>query len=217
MKRVATHQNPDAAALVSAWLASRYLFDDRRVEVAFVARGCSVDRLAQYDCVVDLSCIHDPERLIFDHKPPAFANRNETCATRLVWKHLLSLRRPVEHLASLVSVVHEGDSNPPRRPSAALTASRKDGLHAIVRQARTSLGSDKEVFQAVNPQVKEAATARISRAPSSLFSRRPTSLFWTSLSPTSPSAAPCCNARRWKNPPTRPSTAFSCRRSRTAG
>lgn len=150
MTRVATHRKPDADALVSAWLASRYLFDDRRVEVVFVARECSIDKLAQFDCVVDLSCIHDPERLIFDHKPPAFCDRNETCATRLVWKHLLSLRRPVEHLASLISVVHEGDSNPPRRPSAALMASRNDGLHAAVRQARTTLESDKEVFQAVS-------------------------------------------------------------------
>jgi hypothetical protein len=127
MRRVATHQKPDADALVSAWLASRYLFDDRRVDVVFVSRGCSVDKLASYDCVVDLSGVHDPERLIFDHKPPAFSDRNETCATRLVWEHLHSHGKPVEHFAPLIDVVHEGDSNPPRRPSPALAASRRTG------------------------------------------------------------------------------------------
>lgn len=150
MKLVATHQKPDADALVSAWLAWRYLFDDRRVDVVFVARGCSVKKLASYDCVVDLSGVYDPERLIFDHKPPAFSDRNETCATRLVWEHLLSLERPVEHFAPLVDLVHEGDSNPPRSPSAALANSRKDGLHAAVRQARAGLNTDLEVFQAVS-------------------------------------------------------------------
>jgi hypothetical protein len=150
MKRIATHKKPDADALVSAWLASRYLFDGHRAEVAFVGRMCSISKLAEFDCVVDLSCVYDPESLIFDHKPPAFIDRNETCATRLVWEHLVALGRPVEHFSSLVDVVHECDSNPPRSPSAALIASRTGGLHAAVKQARSTLESDRQVFRAVS-------------------------------------------------------------------
>lgn len=151
MKRIiATHKDPDADALAAAWLASRYLFDGDSTEVIFLPRNVSLARLSPVDCVVDLCCAYDRKRLIFDHKPPAFANRNETCATRLVWDHLLASGKPLNHLARLIDVVHEGDSRPPRLPSAALTASRQDGFHAVVRLARATMNSDREVFVAAS-------------------------------------------------------------------
>jgi hypothetical protein len=147
---IATHKDPDADALAAAWLASRYLFDGDSIEVIFLPRNVSLTKTSPLDCVVDLCCTYDRERLIFDHKPPAFADRNETCATRLVWDHLRACGKPLNHLAALIGVVHEGDSRPPRQPSAALKESRRDGFHAAVRWARENIEGDREVFLAAS-------------------------------------------------------------------
>ena len=121
MRRVVTHSKPDGDAIASAWLAATYLFPGEHVEVAFVPRPRPGQPAPAADCLVDVGCAFEPERLAFDHKPPAFADRNATCATRLVWEHLLSLGRPVGHLGALVWVVHEGDRSPPGRPPLDLT------------------------------------------------------------------------------------------------
>src|SRR3954447_18726866 len=91
VKRIATHSKPDADAVAAAWLAETFMFPGEDVEVVFVPRLRPGQPTPAADCVVDVGCAFDPKRLIFDHKPPAFADRNATCATRLVWEHLLAL------------------------------------------------------------------------------------------------------------------------------
>src|SRR5207302_6691572 len=59
-------------------------------------------RWDDFDCVVDIGRTHDPRRLRFDHKPPAFPDRNQTCAAKLVWEFLLQQGRPLGHLVDLI-------------------------------------------------------------------------------------------------------------------
>lgn len=127
--RIITHASPDLDAVVSAWLAQRYLFDGGS-EVGFASRRLDPLRCAGA-CLVDIGNTYDPSRHWFDHKPPAFADRNSTCATRLVWEHLLALGRPVRHLQPLVMVTFEGDT---RRHSPDLRQSRIDGPHAELKR-----------------------------------------------------------------------------------
>lgn len=100
MKRVATHKQPDPDAVASAWLAETYLFAGEEVEIIFVPRQRPRQAAPAADCFVDVANTHDPEQFCFEHKPPAVADRNATCATKLVWEHLLRLDRPVGHPAA---------------------------------------------------------------------------------------------------------------------
>src|SRR5688572_11046935 len=94
-RTVATHRRPDADAIVSAWLAQRFLFGDEPSEVVFVDRGyVPADCQPEYDCVVDVGRSLNIERNEYDHKSPAFESRDETCATRLLWERLLADGRP---------------------------------------------------------------------------------------------------------------------------
>src|SRR5947209_2790885 len=113
--RIVTHRSPDLDAVVSAWLAQTYLFDGA-AQICFLPRRIDPARHPD-DCLVDIGNLYDPARLRFDHKPPAFADRNATCAAQLVWEHLLVLGKPVHHLGPLVRVTFEGDT---RRFSPAL-------------------------------------------------------------------------------------------------
>jgi hypothetical protein len=142
VKRIATHKRPDGDAIASVWLAERYLFAAEVVEVVFLPRKMPAAGWPPVDCMVDVGNAHDPERLRFDHKPPAFADRNASCAAKLVWEHLTAKGQPVSHLARLVQAVHEGDSNPPRRLSPLLTKSRTDGFHAAFTRAQREDGVD---------------------------------------------------------------------------
>lgn len=149
MPTVATHKQPDGDALAALWLAERFLFREQDVKIVFVGRGASAS-LAMADCVVDVGNEYDTARLRFDHKPPAFTDRNTWCAARLVWEHVRKMGQDVEHLAKWIAVVHEGDSNPPRSPSDALKASRTDGFHAAVAHARRDhTGDDAMIYGAV--------------------------------------------------------------------
>src|SRR4051812_5413544 len=136
MKRVGTHRRPDMDALASAWLAERHLFAGEPVEVVFLPRSFRPGRRLDLDCVVDIGNAHDPGRLLFDHKPPAFLDRHETCAARLVWQHLLGLGRPLAHLADFIDAVHDGDSVRRRGASPAYRRSRESGAHAPSTTAR---------------------------------------------------------------------------------
>jgi hypothetical protein len=144
MKRIVTHRAPDPDAVVAAWLAAEHLFPGDRVVVLFKGRTQDVHTPGLADCVVDVGNRYDPKRLWFDHKPPAFADRNATCATRLLWEHLLALGRHVGHLEPIVQVVFEGDT---RKSSPALRQSRRDGLHAAFARAKREAASDDHLYE----------------------------------------------------------------------
>ena len=69
MRMVVTHAKPDGDAIASAWLAATYLFPGEDVEVAFASRPRPGRPSPDADCVVDIGCLHDPQRHVFDHKP----------------------------------------------------------------------------------------------------------------------------------------------------
>jgi hypothetical protein len=148
VKRIVAHKRPDADALVATWLAARFLFNGEKSEVIFVSRSYAVPANPPPDCVLDVGRAYDPARLVFDHKPPAFPDRNQTCAARLLWEHLLALRKPVHHLEQLIRIVHEGDRRPPRKPSPALLQSRREGLHAHIAQLRKDCPDDQQLYRA---------------------------------------------------------------------
>jgi hypothetical protein len=139
--RILTHTSPDLDAIVSAWLAQRFLLNEP-IEVDFASRGLDPKRYPG-DCLVDIGNTYDPSCLRFDHKPPAFADRNSTCAARLVWEHLLTLGRPVRHLQALVRVTFEGDT---RRHSPELQQSWIDGPHARLKRLHRLHDSDAERY-----------------------------------------------------------------------
>lgn len=144
LRRIVTHRAPDADAIVSAYLAERYLFAGQPCEIVFVSRttGRNGSALSGADCVVDVGNEYDPVRLRFDHKPPAFADRNEKCATVLVWEYLLGAGHDIAPLAALVAVVHQGDHNPPAPVTPELRASRESGVHRQVAEARRNFPGD---------------------------------------------------------------------------
>jgi hypothetical protein len=143
MKRIVTHKAPDPDAIVAAWLAVEYLFGSDGL-VLFVGRKSAVHAPGLADCVVDVGNRYDRAKLWFDHKPPAFADRNSTCAARLVWEYLLAIGRDVRHLEPLVQVVFEGDT---RRSSPALRQSRRDGFHAAFAHAKQAAASDDQLYE----------------------------------------------------------------------
>ena len=146
-KRIVTHKRPDVDALVSVWLAERFLFAGQPIEVLFVDYSCAVERLLGVDCITDLGGVYCRKRLIFDHKPPAFVDRHATCAAKLLWQYLRSRRHSVDHLADLVQLVHDGDSARLRPKSLAFKQSRADGLHAAVRRWKIEGKSDDELYR----------------------------------------------------------------------
>ncbi|MCR9120354.1 MAG: hypothetical protein NXI22_25740, partial [bacterium] len=146
--RIATHKDPDADALVSAWMAQRYLFPGQSPSVEFVARDYESDR-SEFDCVVDVGRKHDPRTLQFDHKPPAFKHRDQECATSLVWEHARSGNADVGHLRELVELIHDGDAATRRSKSDAYKASRTNGLHALIKHAKAYAQGDRMLYQAV--------------------------------------------------------------------
>jgi hypothetical protein len=148
-RQIATHRQPDADALVAVWLAERFLFAGEPAEIVFVARTYGPGDAATYDCVVDVGGTCEPARLWFDHKPPAFADRHQSCAARLVWEYLQSQGRAVAHLADLITATHDGDSIVRRAGSKAYRHSRQSGLHAFFARAKAAQPSDSEMYRRV--------------------------------------------------------------------
>lgn len=144
MKQIITHANPDLDAIVSAWLAQDFLFQDHETEVLFVSRKISEKRRLHADCLVDVGNTYCPEKYRFDHKPPAFQDRNSTCATRLIWEYLLDIGVAVAHLEPLVQIVFQGDTH---RNSEALKQSRINGPHAELTKLKTEYTDTTEVYQ----------------------------------------------------------------------
>ena len=96
------------------------------------------------DCLVDVGNTYCPENYRFDHKPPAFQDRNSTCATRLIWEYLLDIGVAVAHLGPLVEITYQGDTH---RNSEALKQSRIDGPHAELTKLKTQHRDTPEVYQ----------------------------------------------------------------------
>jgi hypothetical protein len=148
--RVVTHAGPDGDAVAAAWLAERFLFAGQSVEVSFVAYDHDWASGPPADCVVDMGGLHAPATGLFDHKEPASADRNESCATRLVWDHLVGLGYPVQHLKPLVDVVHAGDSARERpRFKGGYAESKRTGFHKALKDAKAEHATDAEVYRAV--------------------------------------------------------------------
>ena len=144
MKQIVTHANPDLDAIVSAWIAQDFLFQTHASEVLFVSRKVPEKLMHHADCLVDVGNTYCPENYRFDHKPPAFENRNSTCATRLIWEYLLDTGVAVGHLEHLVEITYQGDTH---RNSEALKQSRIDGPHAKLKQLKTEYKDTAAVYQ----------------------------------------------------------------------
>lgn len=144
MKQIITHANPDLDAIVSAWIAQDFLFRESKSEVLFVSRKVPERLMLHADCVVDVGNTYSPEDYRFDHKPPAFQNRNSTCATRLIWKYLIDIGVDVAHLEPLVEITYQGDTH---RNSEALKQSRIDGPHAELVKLKMEHKKTPEVYR----------------------------------------------------------------------
>ena len=96
------------------------------------------------DCLVDVGNTYCPENYRFDHKPPAFRDRNCTCATRLIWEYLLDIGVAVAPLEPLIEITYQGDTH---RNSEALKQSRIDGPHAELIKLKTQHRDTTEVYQ----------------------------------------------------------------------
>jgi len=122
-KTIVTHTNPDLDAIAYAWLMAKYApgFGAYKIEFESIANP---DRnlLEQADSVGDIGGEYDPARWRFDHHHLPGAESTATCATRMVWEHLLSLGIDVAHLEPLIEVVHQGD----------LGYTDAAGIHAIL-------------------------------------------------------------------------------------
>jgi len=140
--RVATHKQPDADAIVAAWLVDRHLFSGRTCQIEFV-NGSSFQ--PDSSAIVDVGRRHSPSELVFDHKPPAFEHRDQECATTLAWKHASEAGKPVSQLQELVEVVRDGDAASRRQKSAAYKT-RLNGLHAIIEAARAYSQNDQMLY-----------------------------------------------------------------------
>lgn len=146
---LATHKSPDADAMVATWITDRFLFPDEPCRVDFVPRDFTPQDNMMYDAVLDVGRMHDPDRLIFDHKPPAFDHRDEHCATSLVWDHAIGIGCQVDGLRELVELVHDGDAATRRQRSQVYAGSRSNGLHALITSARLYAQSDRMLYQGI--------------------------------------------------------------------
>ena len=129
---------------LAAWLAQDFLFQEHASEVLFVSRKVPEKLMLSADCLVDVGNTYCPENYRFDHKPPAFRNRNSTCATQLIWEYLLNIGRAVVHLKPLVEITYQGDTH---RNSEALQQSRIDGPHAELTKLKTEYRDTTEIYQ----------------------------------------------------------------------
>jgi hypothetical protein len=136
-------------ALVAAWLAASYLFDESSAVVFINGKKPPVAELPPLDCTLGVWGSHDPSRFSFCAKVTDNAQGGETSVTRLLWDYLLAQGKQTQHLARLVAVVEEGKRNAAGSPSEALQSSLTCGLHAFVGQQKMILPDDHALFRAV--------------------------------------------------------------------
>jgi hypothetical protein len=150
-KLILTHRGPDLDAIVSAWLAERFLFADEPCEVQFVS--VLTDKvIRQADCIVDIGKFHNRGRLRFDHKGVECL-RHITCSAKLLWRHLRKTGHDVDHLRELVELVHDGDSLKRRHGSSRYRESRQSGLHALLADLRGQGLNDHTVYHAMSDKL----------------------------------------------------------------
>ena len=151
---ILSHRRPDLDAIVSAWMARRFLFAGRTATVRFVSQ--LTDKLiSSAGCIVDIGKIHDRERLRFDHKEPE-SRRHLTCSAKLLWEHLVEQGHEVEHLRELVELVFDGDSARRRSKSPRYKESRTSGWHARLEGLRGKGWNDQAVFEAMGRELDAA-------------------------------------------------------------
>jgi hypothetical protein len=148
-RRVVTHSRPDGDAIVSAWLAVRYLFAGEPVEVLFVPRQRVLGCFRPGDCLVDVGNTHDPKNQLYDHKPPALPARYDSCAARMVWAQLLKGGTPVKHLERLVNAVHARDSvrHRSRYREELAWSERRGGFHLELARFQKGGHDDATIFR----------------------------------------------------------------------
>jgi hypothetical protein len=158
--RIITHSEPDGDAIVSAWLAERFLLVDEVAEVIFVPRPRVIGAHRPGDCLVDVGNTHDPGNLFFDHKRPAFRSRHASCAAKLVWDHVRGLGIDAQDLEPLIRAVFAGDS-PKMRPvyEREYRESGTNGFHAELPRIRGAGASDAETYRG-----QEVARSKLSVA-----------------------------------------------------
>jgi hypothetical protein len=149
VRRLATHRKLDADAIVSTWIAERFLFPGQRCQIEFVPRDFTQNSDSTFDAILDVGKNHRPEDLTFDHKPPAFDHRDDNCATSLVWDHAIKNGVRIRYLRKLVRLVHDGDAASRRNGSLAYQQSHESGLHAIVRHGREYAHSDLMLYRGI--------------------------------------------------------------------
>ncbi len=164
-RRVITHDRIDGDGVVAAWFAEQFLFEGVSVEILFVPPNRELGAYRVGDCLVDVGRTHDPKNLFFDHKPPACADKRDSCATRQVWDHLAKLGRDVKHLKPLVNVVfaeHSTSERPWFKDEYA--ESKRSGFHKALADAKVTHETDAGVYrvmrQWLNRHDKKTATRK---------------------------------------------------------
>lgn len=154
MKLILTHCDPDLDAIVSAWLAQRFIFADEPSEVRFVS-AITERIIASAHCIVDVGKIHNRKTLRFDHKGVECL-RHVTCSAKLVWRHLRKLGLYVEDLEELLELVHDGDSMT-RRSEKRLRyfMSCRVGVHAKLKEVRAHHADDGTVYKVMADYLDE--------------------------------------------------------------
>ena len=145
---IATHCKPDADALVAMWLAERFQFTNRSCFIRFFDRRTELATLQKYDCKVDVGRIRKEDHRLLDHKPAAFNDPGDICATRRVWDFLRGRGENLDWLKPLVDLVHDGDAVSRHAGSVAFQNSRRHGLHAHIACLQKTVDSDIVVYNA---------------------------------------------------------------------
>ncbi len=129
------------------WLVEHYQYPNDSVDVVFVPYGHNLHSQTA-DYILDLGGLDEPILGLFDHKPPAFKDRNSSSSTRLVWEHLLQKGHKVSHLGPLVELVQEVDQMPRRgEKSDALKESERTGLLAMINRQRDERSTDDRLYK----------------------------------------------------------------------
>lgn len=109
-KIVVTHSSPDFDAIGYTWLMARYAPGFEDAQIAYTPFGNpDRDLLERADSVGDIGGEYDPERWRFDHHHLKGRQSTATCAAKMLWLRLLSLKIEVGYLEPLIEIIYQGD------------------------------------------------------------------------------------------------------------